>query len=745
MTAFCKTSDQKTNRVLLHILFAYLLGLFLSACSDSEPEDIGEPYPKADPILRPYISADGSLINKSVAADQDPNDIDEQPVEIAKTEKVLFDSEILIDETQADLMITLDTDVPVQTPIDGTQFLQHTTLPEYALYSSGRQIKLFEFASRYHHELIDLETLELEADAGPYGRICDLRRVITPDNLAFERRQLIFKDALSAFVILSSADDCAHPDQFFQLEIKTSDKEKDKFIVEKTHLVSSTSSNQDQDEDVIISNSNDPVVDLELPQWLLNYTLQLKSEPTDDNSEALSDYTKLLAKRNDRRHTFKKFTAKLREVNSAQAYADTPVVDETNFRIGLLGFDMEANQLRFYEHNPATKRNTELWQLELAADADPALTLPIANPVRSETIGIENKPYRHYPNRNSILVEVDGNIVRFTYDDLFNDDRSEERRSRLTQPFLHDSDDRVLSSALNNIELHVDYDTDSVVILDRLNNSLFYAKQGANPVLVKRFNETNLTNYEIVATRSRIFISKNYGPETKALTSLRIDNSPAIEATLLPLTSSSVQWAMGKIDQTAILNMADSESGEIKAFDLSLLPFNNDALNNDQSIPNTLFVRVKDSRFHAEAKESWALLYSGTINRSVDSRLFLLNPRLYDYDLASVGSRGSEIAFRTSLGESFTNMTPPEISTLRIISEQPKTEDINKPFEIEAWGFRYRNFAQYDYRSVVDGSWVVDYDPYFDTGFFPDPIEEIDDGTTPVDTGPDKPKPGEED
>lgn len=740
MTAFCKASDKKTNGVLLHILFAFLFALLLSACSDSEPEDIGEPYPKADPILRPFISADGSLINKSVAADQDPDAENEQTVEIAKTEKILFDSEILIDGTQADLMITLDTDGPVQTPIDGTQFLQHTTLPEYALYSSGRKIMLFEFASRYHHELIDLETLELEADSGPYGRICDLRRVITPDNLAFERRQLIFKDALSAFVILSSAEDCAHPDQFFQLEIKASDKEKDKFIVEKTHLVSSTSGNQTEDDEVVISNSSDPVVDLELPQWLLNHTLQLKSEPNDDNKKALSDYSKLLAKRNDRRHTFKKYTAQLREVNSALAYADTPVVDKTNFRVGLLGFDIETNQLRFYLHNPATKRNNELWQLELAADSDPALTLPVTNPVGSDTIGVENKPYRHYPNRNAILVEVDGNIVRFTHDDLFNDDRSTERASRLLQPF-YDNSENVLSTALGNIELHLDYDTDSVAILDRMSNNLFYAKQGANPVLVKRFNETNLTDYEIATTRSRIFISKNYGPETKALTSLRIDNSPAIESTLIPLANSSAQWALGKIDQTAILNMADSESGEIKAFDLSLLPFNNAALSNDQAIPNSLFVRIKDSRFHAETKEYWALLYSGTINRSLDSRLYLLNPRLYDYDLASVGNRGPEIAIKTSLGESLTSTMPPEISTLRIISEQPKTEDIKKPFEIEAWGFRYRNFAQYDYRSVVDGSWTVDYDPYFDTGYFPDPIEEIDDGTTPIDTGPDKPKP----
>ena len=194
---------------------------------------------------------------------------------------------------------------------------------------------------------------------------------------------------------------------------------------------------------------------------------------------------------------------------------------------------------------------------------------------------------------------------------------------------------------------------------------------------------------------------------------------------------------------TVVLNTVNIDSGAMKAFDLTPA---GSAISDDAAIEDSFFVRVKDSRFFTDSNEHWALLHSGTAARSTNDRWYLWNPTLYKYNREAPEGRGGVLKnFSIDLANAFSDTWTPAIPTLRIISEQAKADDIEKPLQLAPWAYRYRNFAQYSYRNVLDAEWHEVYDPIIDTGFFAAPVEEEDDGTTPVVIGPDKPKVGEED
>lgn len=702
--------------------------LLLNACSESSPENIGEPNPQADPVLRPHLTLDGDLANYEIPQNE--------TITLGTTGEINFGPEILIRGEDIDLFIALDTDIPTSLALNRDRYTEHTVLPEFFIYTTGQQLLLYDFASRHPHPLVDFSSPN---DATiPQGTICDLRKVITLDKQSFDRGEIILKEEFSAYVVLSSSHDCSVPSHFFKLEINASERKRDTFNVNKTHLV--LKANTDSD-DPLISSANDPVIDREQPHWLLQHALNLKDE---DESE-FNAYIKKIdisSKTKVRAHTFKKYLAKLRDVDPVLVYADTPVIDKTNLRVGYLGLDPLTRQLGFFAHNVSTKRNTKLWQIEVPMPSEgvPAAPLfPVVNWMEHTLLSGENKPYRHYSGPDFVLAEMGWNLIKFTYDELFNDDRQSDRENRLTQPFFA----RTPSTEFETLDLDTDPTSGSMAILDRgdiHNGSVHFSIEGANPILIKRFTEPGLTDVKILTSPNRIFLTKSYNNGRTALTTL---NTPrpglaSIESTLIPTSLAGMNWKLFKIGQTVIMNTVSYETQEMNAYDLTAATSN---LSDQNALPNSIFVRIKDSRFFAGESEYWGLLYSDNASSWGD---YLDNPRLYKYQSGQPGGRadadgnpeldsdndgnntGDSMLLNSSFTSFFSDTWGARVPTLRLISEQEKSDDLSTPYELSTWAYRYRNFAEYEFFTADDQrlSFIGE---KLDTGFFAIPTEDTDD------------------
>lgn len=732
----------------LHLVLLVVFAL-LAACSESDPENIGTPYPQADLIQRPFLTEDGSLANMRVNT----------AIRLGETVSLEYEDDVLIDANDIDLMIALDIDSARTTTISRTQYSQHTELPEFIIYTKDQHVILYDFSTRHHHPLIDFA--DPEDSNTPTGIICDLRKVITMDKSASEERKIIIKEELSAYVVISDNNDCTSPSDFLKLEISASKKERDTITVNKTYLIeNSTTDDTTSGETTRATQEIDP----EPQHWLLAYAKETFSalidneEPeTDAETEVLRGKVekKLSPKTTIKTHNFKKYVAKAAPINPALAYADMPIIDRTNLRMGYLGFDVTTSTLRFFERDLLTQRNTETWQMDISSHITGEPLLPVNNIIENKLLASENKPYRYYASKEFVLIELGWKIFKFSYEELFDDDLQAERESILATPYLerlHESSDVFVPASLD-----VNYDSGSFVFHD-MHSSLYYIDQGNPPVLLKRLTEPGLTRFESFTTSNRVLLTKWYDNSTKVLSALSLptNTTPAIETLMLPDQGSSIDWEIGKIDAAVVLNMINYNTNTLTAFDLTL-PGSNLSVSN--ALRDSIFVRVKDYRFHADKSEYWGVLNSSIIRRYDDEsgRFSLDNPCLYEYEFRSSNcstqdnpstdedERVKRMTIRTSLKDAFSETLSPFIPTLRIISEQGKAEDVDTPFQINHAGHQFKNFAQYQFISVADSGLHSVNDPGYDSGFFQDPVEEVDDGIDDPVSGEDKPKVGDED
>lgn len=735
----------RTLQLLLLVVIA-----LLAACSESEPENIGTPYPQADLVQRPFLTENGSLANMRVTT----------AARIGETESLEYEDDILIDANNIGHMIALDTDAARTTNISRKQYNQQTELPEFVIYTQDQQVILYDFSTRHHHSLIDFTAPE---DLNtPTGVICDLRKVITMDKTASEESKIVIKEEFSAYIVISDNSDCTTPSDFLKLEISASRKEKDTITVNKTYLVENADNTDGENDNTTTRATQE--IDPEPQQWLLTYAKEVFSEliykedpETDTEKEKLREKVakKLAPKTTIKTHTFKKYLAKAVPVNPALAYADMPIIDRATLRMGYLGFDTTTSTLRFFEHNRTNRRNTQVWELDVSEHITGAPMLPVNNSIQNKLLASENKPYRYYASSEFVLIELGWNIFKFSYEDLFDDDRQEERESILATPYLerlHESSDVFVPASLD-----VNYDSGSFVFYD-MRNTLYYINQGNTPILLKRLSEPGLTRFESFTSSSRVLLAKWYDNSTKVLSALSLptNTTPAIETTLLPDQGPTVDWSIEKIGMDVILNMINYNTtpNSITAFDLSQ---SDSDLSDNEALENSIFVKVKDYRFYAEDKEYWAVLNASVIQRNENGSLHLENPCLFKYKPGSSNcstqddestnedERVDRMTIRTSLEEAFSQTLSPFIPTLRIISEQGKAEDVDTPFRISHAGYQYKNFAQYEYVSAQDSELHSVNDPGYDSGFFSDPVEEVDDGIDDPIVGDDKPKVGEED
>ncbi len=490
---------------------------------------------------------------------------------------------------ESNFILALDTDLSNKnTDADNNQIFEHTATAEYFAYADNKKIYLFDVSTRKNHLIYDFEkeqffnseTQEIETQNTSF--ICDIQKVVTWDEESRLAKKELYKDELSVYVKTSSRQDCTEEDSpfnYWQIQISESEKT---YTRRRNSLLEHTQEHahfHDHDDEKYIYagiHSHDHALE--------TGELDENNEPFDQNNHLHShthihDFLyadehqhELLSKEevdtvhNNLKYQEIKFEThrvlvghktSFESLDEALMYSGKPILDIPNRTFGYLGFNTKEKSYKFYIGDPDSKvlNKALLWQY---SDDDFSFSNSFTSLSDIEKLSPKHNRFStfSYANKN-IWIISNNKIYFFTLDEVFDDDESEARTTSFNNP--------IFESNINNppLYLRTQYNESNKAMLISENLELwiidFSDTRPSSKELVKRFNETDLSQISSNFISNRIYVEKKFITEDSASQSIiLIENSGLEDFTVIAKTTDSITTFPAK--NSIIMNIREATS-----------------------------------------------------------------------------------------------------------------------------------------------------------------------------------------
>ncbi len=691
-------------------LFSLIL---LAGCSETEPTDVGTPFPDAAPALRPFLTSGGDVRNI-------------QNLRLDENLQVQVDAVTLLPAGFRHLM-TMNTDAPFSTSASGRNYQAYTSTPEYMVYALNQKVMMMDLSTRQTHELYDFEQGEIR------GTVCGLRPVTTLDKLNFDNSRVIYQEELAVYTAIATHGDCNQADAYFRMEIMEAFRKT--LRVRFNRLRTKLNSGQAGE-----NLSNKPITDDERPLWWMLANTHLVKNVPEDDSEKIYQLDPPIFEFSV--EDIKAYVGQPRTTDPALYHAGRPIIDMGRRQVGFLGYDPLNQELKFFVHDLARKRNTLLWNLFLPAPTDGSPVLPQLNPEAEPFIVEEARP-RHYIQRydgvlrtNYVLVIVGWNVVKMTIPQLFDDYRSTERQRSLQTPYFartHQADDSYVEANFFVSPGGAFY------IID--NNQLIMVRDDG--VRLRLSTLAPNTSIRFRGNNSKLFVHRTFldsDPLEHALVyfeDLQANPVFPVEKIWFPRTrKQDIDWYLDQIGAYPLLNLVDyqgSGAGNtgpmIKAIDFSR------GVGLSTELPNSLFVRLLDYRAVNQGSDTESIaLIRGTSTDAggAGEAPALESPNLYAYSITAedgivnlepetgggtrVIDHQDTLFIHAGIIENDLNdiqaLNMPVIKFVNesIIGEPTSLAGLTSPLEQQTFAYSHKSYAMFEYLDRA-GDAIKTYDP----------------------------------
>lgn len=555
--------NTRSGQTFLTLLLACIT-LLTSGCSETTKEAPEQPdivFPVSFPLINNstlYSIEDNRFFGLS------PED------EEASATSGLYEKLLL--EIPSGMLLALDTDPSDKSSEDGVDSFTNTALPEYIVYVKNQTLRLYDLDTRYDHELYSFENdpfvKETSEETDESNKIkprfiCDIQKVVTWDDEARQAKKILFKDELAVYVKTGTLEGCAEPEEGFEYwQINVVESTKTFTIRRKTLKAHSHEHRHFHDHD-------DPdyeYADIHNHEHLLEEgELDENGEPFEANDhmhrhnhehDFIYDFQhehehlsqdEIDAVHNDpinheisfetnpvlvgRKSTFT-------SLDEALMYSGQPVIDLNARTFGYLGLNSKDNAFKFFTVNLDTLEKSLLWSAQHENLSD------VRNTTWKNTNWRALVPkynrFINYANiQDKILVTTDKNLFLFDMASLFDDDTIEERENSLANPLFSSS---YTDPWIRN-RTHYNASTHKMVITE--NQELWqidFEQELLQAMLIKTFNETNLSSLEAKMMASEIMVIKRFNDNETPVTSITAIQESGIEvSTILNKTDDAVR------------------------------------------------------------------------------------------------------------------------------------------------------------------------------------------------------------
>lgn len=443
------------------------------------------------------------------------------------------------------LMISLDVDQSTSaTSNTDVNFQSHSLLPEYIAYTKDHSLWLYDLLTRREHLLFDfLDDRNINGEE----YICDIQKSITVDIQSFEQNEILFKDEQFIYVKASQLPDCSNQSNFryYQIHIEESATEEYKI------------------------------------------TQEVRNRDTDDN---------IISKIET--NSFPILFGSKQDAEEALMYSGIPVVRLDTENFGHLGIDSTTNELKFFLSNIENDNNKQLlWSLQSEQFSQQAKIQQTFNAqsIASVEPDRNRKPSPHY-FYDSILLGHGWNLVRFSLQDIFDDDRSNERQQQIETPLFqrtYDIDDDFFA-----LKLHSSPTSDDIAFLD--GDSIFsFSGINAEPLELSLANNNDSQNIDITFSNSGVAYVRQFDDMQESISTLDEAN---IERTLVLRNDNRKQLFTVKNSSAHFANLedVDNHSWQVRTYD--------SIYRTVQDLPDSLLAPLVDLRSFPAPSESTIIL-----------------------------------------------------------------------------------------------------------------------------------------
>ncbi|MDX1453558.1 MAG: hypothetical protein R3183_13445, partial [Oleiphilaceae bacterium] len=376
------------------------------------------------------------------------------------------------------LMIILDTDQSRDASISDTiSYLRRSATPEYAVYAENDVLYAYELETQHSHTLFDFRSEKVSRP----GSICDIQPVVSVDEDNFNDDRIVFVDMEAAYVRISYTDcssttveDFAH----YRVEFVEDDDREYAIRVEES-----------------ADNEDDPTA------------------------------TRIVTKR------FSELRGRRLPVDRALMYARVPVVDIAKDRVGYLGFNPDTLTWSFYVSDIDYSITRRIWQLtDSTFAAQSEQQSRGAFPDSTFTPETRQANFMYLAN-NEIGLRYGNAIVKWTMDDVFDDDRSTERVNGLSNPVY-----TFMNESIYEGETRPQSDGSWVIGDGPL---IIVIAANGTAQTIKNLSHETIDSYQLFTTRSEVGLAKAYTDGTYAVT--LISKAGGNETTIIGRTLNNVR------------------------------------------------------------------------------------------------------------------------------------------------------------------------------------------------------------
>lgn len=505
---------------------------------------------------------------------------------------------ITLDTYNNNLILALDTDKSKKKTDNTTTIsFDHTTTPEFFVYAKEQSLHIFDLENNKSHKIysfanekvFDPNTNQISKATNSF--ICDIQKVVIWDDEAKTARKELFKDELSVFVKTSLNENCSdNPDSYNYWKINIVE-DKDEYTLRRKVLLEHTHKHQhfhDHDDE------NYEYADLH------KHVHILKADEKDENGQNFdpNNHTHshththdfvyghehqhdFLSKEevdeihdNPKYHeikyeTYPKLIGKkttLVSIDEALMYSGKPVIDKTNRRFGYLGFNTSESSYKFFMVNPESEefRYTELWELHNENfDINNDFSLTNLERLSNKDNRLQNFDYID----SNIWITANNKIYYFTLEEIFDDDKIEEREYRIEHPLFTSS---IMEPSLSN-RAKYNEENKSFLITEGLDVWRVDLTKGpiSEPHLVRRHIESTLQSIDTYDLSGKIAIQKHFIENSETQTSLVLTENDGLEnLTVIPKTQFQINTL--SLKNTLLFNSIENNS-EYKFADYYIL------------------------------------------------------------------------------------------------------------------------------------------------------------------------------
>lgn len=462
----------------------------LSACSESTKE--AEPLPDIiSKVHFPYIKGNG----------------------LYSFEPTTGESEKLT-ESELSMFLALDTDI--STPIsneNGTETFENTSKAEFFIVANKQTLHIYDLNTRKEHLIFsfkdDLVFAEEENELllAPESYICDIQKSITLDEDARFAEFTLYKDELKVYVKTSPNSDCNLNNQafnFWQIDIVNSQEEtytiRRKNLLEHSH--DHTHFHDHDDPDYALADEHNHDHSLETEEAGLNNNHEHTHShlhdfiyPSDHFHEHLTkeEIDKVHNSINYQEIVFETYPiltgrkSSIKSIDEALMYSGKPVVDIENKSFGYIGLNTQENAYNFYsiiDINETIEKKF-LWTLQSDLFNNLENTTKQLSGLE-KLVSTYNSPSNFIYANKSIIITANNKLLFFTFEELFDDDNSEAREERLSNPIF------TSINSFNTAQTNFDYNAlkKTMIITEGLKIWLvdFTDNSFSSPELVKDYS-----------------------------------------------------------------------------------------------------------------------------------------------------------------------------------------------------------------------------------------------------------------